>query len=64
MSHLIDISPLISPRTAVWPGDVEFHRESSLDLNNGDNINLSAIHTTLHVGAHADAPASRSVTSS
>ncbi len=56
MSELIDISPVISPRTAVWPGDRAFSREMALALGNGDNIDLSAIHTTVHVGAHADAP--------
>jgi len=56
MSGLIDISPLISPRTAVWPGDRAFSREISLAIERGDNIDLSAINTTVHVGAHADAP--------
>lgn len=52
----IDISPPISPRTAVWPGDVPFERRVSLDVEAGDNLTLSAITTTVHVGAHADAP--------
>jgi arylformamidase len=56
VSRLIDISPLISPRTAVWPGDRKFGREVNLAFENGDNIDLSGINTTVHVGAHADAP--------
>ena len=56
MSDLIDISPLISPRTAVWPGDQEFARKINLALKQGHNIDLSQITTTVHVGAHADAP--------
>ena len=56
MSRLIDISPLISPRTAVWPGDRAFSREVSLAIEKGDNIDLSAVRTTVHIGAHADAP--------
>lgn len=56
MSELIDISPVVSERTAVWPGDVPFRRAVSLSIDRGDNIGLSSIRTTLHVGAHADAP--------
>jgi arylformamidase len=53
---LIDISPLVSARIRVWPGDVPYHHEESLDIAHGDNLTLGAVHTTLHVGAHADAP--------
>ncbi len=53
---LIDISPVISSATAVWPGDVPFSRAVALDMQKGDNLTLSAITTTLHIGAHADAP--------
>jgi len=51
-----DISPLLSPRTAVWPGDVPFSREVALAQARGDNLDLSSIRTTVHVGAHTDAP--------
>lgn len=56
MGNLIDISPVISPATAVWPGDVQFSRAVALDMKKGDNLTLSAMTTTLHIGAHADAP--------
>ena len=56
MSRLIDISPPISERIAVWPGDVPFRRATSLSIEAGDNIDLSAVNTTVHLGAHADAP--------
>ena len=56
MSLIHDISPLLSPRIAVWPGDVGFSREVSLAIDGGDNIDLSAIRTTVHLGAHTDAP--------
>lgn len=56
MSGLIDISPLVSPRTAVWPGDVAFRRDVALSLAAGDTLELSSVTTTVHVGAHADAP--------
>ncbi len=54
--RLIDISPVLSPRTAVWPGDVPLRREVALSIERGDNLELSAVTTTLHVGAHTDAP--------
>jgi len=53
---LIDISPLLSARTAVWPGDVPLTRSVSMDTNQGDHLTLSSIHCTTHLGAHADAP--------
>ena len=56
MSGLIDISPAITPGIAVWPGDVPFSRDVSLDVERGDHLTLSAITTTLHLGSHADAP--------
>jgi arylformamidase len=56
MGRLIDISPVVNERIAVWPGDVGYERRVSLSLDDGDNLTLSDIHTTVHVGAHADAP--------
>lgn len=53
---LYDLSPPLHPGLAVWPGDLPFRREVSLALDQGANLDLSAIHTTLHLGAHADAP--------
>jgi len=31
-------------------------REVLLDMSKGDNVTLSTLHTTVHLGAHADAP--------
>jgi arylformamidase len=56
VARLIDISPLVSPRTAVWPGDQAFSRAVALSIAGGDNLELSSITTTVHVGAHVDAP--------
>jgi len=56
MPHLIDISPPVSERTGVWPGDVAFHHETSLDMERGDPLPLGSLRSTFHVGAHADAP--------
>lgn len=55
--RILDISPLISPRLAVWPGDVPFSRHMALAMAKGANLDLSSVTTTLHLGAHADAPA-------
>ncbi len=53
---IYDISPLIHPGTPVFPGDQSFEREVSLDMAKGANIGLSWIKSTLHIGAHTDAP--------
>lgn len=56
MSRILDITPLVSERIAVWPGDTPFSRQENLALADGDNIDLSQITTTVHLGAHTDAP--------
>lgn len=54
--RILDISPTISERLGVWPGDVGFTREVALSIEAGDHIGLSATRATVHLGAHADAP--------
>lgn len=54
--EIIDISPLISKSIAVFPGDTLFQEEFLMDMHNGDNLTLSKITTTVHLGAHTDAP--------
>ena len=56
MAKIIDISPTISPRTAVWTGDTPFSQKFLCRFDQGANLDLSTITTTVHVGAHADAP--------
>lgn len=53
---IYDITPPLSPRLTVWPGDTPLSREILCDMRRGDNITLSTIHCTAHLGAHADAP--------
>jgi arylformamidase len=55
-SMIHDISPLVSPRLAVWPGDTPPSREVLCDISRGDNLTLSTLRATVHLGAHADAP--------
>jgi arylformamidase len=53
---LYDITPTISPRLAVWPGDTPASRRVLMDLAAGDTVTLSSLEATVHLGAHADAP--------
>jgi arylformamidase len=56
MHTLIDISPPLSERLAVWPGDVPYRRDVIGDQARGDATTLSAMTATLHLGSHVDAP--------
>jgi arylformamidase len=51
-----DITPPITPKLAVWPGDTSLSREVLSDMARGDNITLSTLRATTHLGAHADGP--------
>jgi len=53
---IYDITPPVSPRLQVWPGDTPPSREVLTDMRAGANLTLSTLRTTVHVGAHADAP--------
>lgn len=55
---IIDISPALTPAIGVWPGDTPLSREVLCDLAppKGDNITLSTLRATVHLGAHADGP--------
>ena len=53
---IFDISPEISADIAVFPGDTPFSRTELMSTNNGEHLTLSSINTTVHLGAHTDAP--------
>lgn len=53
---IYDLTPTIHAGLAVWPGDTPVSREVLLDMARGDNITLSTLRATVHLGAHADAP--------
>ncbi len=53
---IYDITPAIDESLKVWPGDTPPSREVLLDMHRGDNITLSTLRGTVHLGAHADAP--------
>lgn len=56
MTRLWDISPTVSPSSPVFPGDLPFSLEWTARIGPGCPVNLSAVHLSPHVGAHADAP--------
>jgi len=56
VARLLDISPLVSERLPVWPGDTPYRLTVHASFESGDRALLSSIETTLHAGAHADAP--------
>ncbi|MDE0889951.1 MAG: cyclase family protein [Phycisphaerales bacterium] len=54
---LIDITPPIEPGVSkVWPGDTPPTQEFLWKIANGGTVNLSTLHSSVHVGAHADGP--------
>jgi arylformamidase len=53
---LYDISPTIRPEIPVWPGDTPFEARLAWSIAAGASVNVAAVSTTLHLGAHADAP--------
>lgn len=53
---IYDITPPITEHLKVWPGDTPPSRQVLLDMRKGDNLTLSTLHATVHLGAHADAP--------
>lgn len=51
-----DISPPVSARTPVFPGDTPFAQQWVARIAPGCPVNVSAVTLSPHVGAHADAP--------
>jgi arylformamidase len=56
MPQLWDISPPVGPDTPVFPGDTAYRQTWVATIAPGCPVNVGAITTTPHVGAHADAP--------
>jgi arylformamidase len=54
--EIIDITPTINSRLAVFPGDTPFSEEFVMSTDQGQHLTLSKITTTVHLGAHTDAP--------
>ncbi|MDX2175553.1 MAG: cyclase family protein [Candidatus Sumerlaeia bacterium] len=56
LSRLHDITPAIAPGFAVWPGDEAPSQQWLCRIDAGATVNLSSLRSTVHLGAHADAP--------
>ena len=56
MRQLFDISPPVHTRSPVFPGDTAYQQHWVAQIGPGCPVNVSAITTSPHVGAHADAP--------
>lgn len=54
--ELIDISIPISTKTACFPGDTPFSKETTVTLGKDHCFNLTKLTMSPHVGTHADAP--------
>lgn len=54
--RIYDLSPRLSEKIGVFPGDVSFRRETAMSFEAGHHLALSAMTTTLHIGSHADSP--------
>jgi arylformamidase len=53
---LIDITRSVSPETAVWPGDRPVEWAWTLEIREGESVNLGAFSASTHAGTHVDAP--------
>lgn len=56
MREIWDISPAVSARTPVFPGDTPFQVLWNERINDGGVANISTLHLSAHTGAHVDAP--------
>jgi kynurenine formamidase len=56
MKKIWDFSPPVDSQSPVIPGDTADRQEWVATLSNDCPMNVSAIHLSPHVGAHADAP--------
>lgn len=53
---IIDISQPVNSKSACFPGDVPFSKNSTLTYKDSGIVNLTAFTMSPHVGTHADAP--------
>lgn len=54
--RIIDITRMLEPQTACWPGDTPFQLRWTARIDQGSSVNLSALEGSPHVGTHADSP--------
>ncbi|WP_230414164.1 arylformamidase [Collimonas silvisoli] len=51
-----DISPALSARIPVWPGDTAYSAQTTWEISDGCPVHVSRIMLSTHTGAHCDAP--------
>jgi len=56
VSDYIDISPLVTNQSALFPGEWRYEHSTLFSLEKGDACLLGGLRLSPHVGAHADAP--------
>lgn len=56
MSQFIDISVPLHPNLPVWPGTQGVKISAVMDMNRGDEANVSRLDIDVHSGTHIDAP--------
>lgn len=49
-----DLTPLMSSKLAVFPGDTPFLKTMQMDYSTGHHLQLSKLECSSHIGAHAD----------
>jgi arylformamidase len=54
--NIYDISLTLHPKLAVWPDGVGFTTSRTSSMAEGEEANVTVIHTGAHVGTHVDAP--------
>ena len=52
---IYDITRPVTMTLPVWPGDTPFSVNHLLRKSEGQSVNLTTLHTTAHLGTHADA---------
>lgn len=53
---LYDVTRILTPHTAVFPGDTPVSIAPTLQMRAGDSCNVTAITMSAHAGTHVDAP--------
>jgi arylformamidase len=53
---IIDISKILKPETAVWPGGKPFQLLEQMRIQDDESVNLTRIDMSAHAGSHIDAP--------
>lgn len=53
---IFDITRIINPNLAIWPGDTPFSADLIVSIKEGTAINLSTLTMSSHMGTHVDAP--------